>query len=75
MQRIGIARALYENKEILIFDEATNALDETLERSLILKILEQKKDKILIFVTHNESLLQNFDKIYKIKDSKLFEEK
>ncbi len=75
LQRIGIARALYENKEILIFDEATNALDETLEKSLILKILDQKKGKILIFVTHNESLLQNFDKIYKIKDSKLFEEK
>ena len=45
LQRIGIARALYENKEILIFDESTNALDETLEKSLILKILDQKKTK------------------------------
>ena len=43
LQRIGIARALYENKEILIFDESTNALDETLEKSLILKNIRPKK--------------------------------
>lgn len=71
LQRIGIARALYENKEILIFDESTNALDEALEQSIISKILDQKKGKILIFVSHNETLLRNFDSIYKIKDKKL----
>ena len=33
-QRIGIARSLYFNREIFIFDEATNALDELTEKNI-----------------------------------------
>ncbi len=69
LQRIGIARALYLDKEILIFDEATNALDEDLEKKIVSRIIKMKHEKILIFVSHNQDLLKNFDEIYELKNS------
>ena len=68
LQRIGIARALYQNKEILIFDEATNALDENLEKKIISNIVNLKKDKLLIFITHNLEMMKKFDVIYKVEN-------
>jgi len=71
LQRVGIARAIYENKEVLIFDEATNALDENLEKKIVSKLIEIKKGKILIFVSHNQNLLNNFDSVYEIKNGNI----
>ena len=59
IQRIGIARALYQNKDILIFDEATNALDESLEKKIVENIIQLKNEKIIIFITHNLDLMKN----------------
>lgn len=72
LQRIGIARALYFDKEILIFDEATNALDENLEKSIVSKIIKKKYGKILIFVSHNQDLLKSFDQVYELKNSIIY---
>ena len=71
LQRIGIARALYQNKEILIFDEATNALDEALEKKIVSNLVDLKIDKILIFVSHNRELLNNFDYVYELNNSNI----
>lgn len=71
LQRIGIARALYQDKEILILDEATNALDEALEKKLVLNLINQKKGKLIIFVSHNQDLLNNFDNVYELKNSNI----
>lgn len=71
LQRIGIARAIYQNKEILIFDEATNALDEQLEKTIVSKLLELKNNKIIIFVSHNQELLNKFDYVYNLNNSKI----
>ena len=68
LQRIGIARALYQNKEILIFDEATNALDENLEKKIISNIINSRKDKLLIFISHNLEMMKKFDVIYKVEN-------
>ena len=58
LQRIGIARALYQNKDILIFDEATNALDESLENKIVSNLIKLKRDKILIFISHNLKMMK-----------------
>ena len=71
-QRIGIARALYNEPNVLIFDEATNALDEQTERKIIKEIFETKKEKTIIFVSHNLKNLSLCDKIYEVKNKNLY---
>ena len=70
-QRIGIARALYFNRDIYIFDEATNALDKETESKIMINLKNILKDKIVIFVTHKESTIDYFDKILTLKDKTL----
>jgi ATP-binding cassette, subfamily B, bacterial PglK len=64
-QRISIARALYKDPEILIFDEATNSLDEKTELDIINFILSLK-NKTIIFITHNRNLVKYFDRVFEI---------
>ncbi len=59
-QRVGIARALYNRRPIMIFDESTSALDESSERSIILKTRESYKKDIFILVSHNRGLKDLF---------------
>lgn len=59
-QRVGIARALYNRRPIMIFDESTSALDESSERSIILKTRESYKKDIFILVSHNRALKDLF---------------
>ena len=57
VQRIAIARALYNNPDILIFDEAFSALDKNLEENLIETIIKDlAKIKTIIVVSHNINL-------------------
>jgi ABC-type multidrug transport system fused ATPase/permease subunit len=70
-QRLGIARALYNQPELLIFDEATNSLDEKNEYSIIEEIFRNYQDKTIIFVSHNLLNLRHCKKILQIKDKKI----
>lgn len=73
LQRIGIARAIYKNSEILIFDESTNSLDKKVEKELMDDIYNLSKNKTAIIVSHNISILKECDKIYQLIDGKLIE--
>lgn len=71
-QRIAIARALYNNPEILILDEATAALDNETEEAVLESIEALQGKKTLIIVAHRLTTIRNCDKIYEIKDGKAF---
>ena len=71
MQRIGIARALYNQPEILILDEATASLDYTTEINVMEAIKNIKKDKTLIIVAHRLTTIDDCDYIYKIEKGEL----
>ena len=70
-QRIGIARSFYFEKNILIFDEATNALDAETEAEIIKNIKEIKNNKTLLIISHKNELLDFCDQVYEIKDQKI----
>ena len=59
-QKIALARALYRDTPILIFDESTSSLDEESEKQLIELIHKIKKDRIILFITHNRNLVTFF---------------
>lgn len=63
-QRLGIARALYHNPEILVFDEATNALDGMTESAIMDAISAIAHHKTIIMVAHKLSTLKECDQIY-----------
>ncbi|OMG50619.1 hypothetical protein BK140_04450 [Paenibacillus macerans] len=62
-QRLSIARALIQNKEILILDEATSALDMTTERKLQYAVDRLRDGKTTIVIAHRLSTIQNADMI------------
>ena len=66
-QRIGIARALYQEKDILILDEATSALDLATESSIIKTIRNLPKEITVIIISHRMNTLKNCDQIFEIK--------
>ncbi len=70
-QRIGIARALYYNRDIYIFDEATNALDEATERNILSNLKNYLVNKIVIFISHKNSTLKFCDKIFTFSGGEL----
>lgn len=72
-QRLGIARAIYRNAEILILDEATNALDFDVEKNLIKNMLLELKDKTLVMITHKLNLTTYFSRKIKIQNRTLIE--
>tara|TARA_Y100000031_G_scaffold90980_1_gene100060 strand:- start:141 stop:1448 length:1308 start_codon:yes stop_codon:yes gene_type:complete len=73
-QRIGIARALYRDPEILILDEATSSLDQSTEKKIMDSIQFLKRKKTLIIVTHRLSTVDKCDKIFFINEGKILKQ-
>lgn len=67
-QRLGIARALYKNKPVLILDEATSALDGRTEGNFMSSLTSLNKDITILMVAHRLSTLSICSKIYEISD-------
>lgn len=72
-QRIGIARALSHNPDIIIADEPTGNLDNETEEKImdILVSLAHKYNKCVIIVTHSKKVCSYLDEIWGLKSGKL----
>ena len=71
IQRIGIARAIYSDPEILCLDEATSSLDYQTESEILRTIVSIKKDKTLIIIAHRLKTIENCDEIIEMSDGKI----
>lgn len=70
-QRIAIARSLYFENEVIIFDEATNALDKITENKIIGFIKKLRRFKTIIIITHRTNTLKICDNIFLINDGSI----
>ena len=71
-QRIGIARAIYQNKEIMVLDEATSALDKKTESMILFNLINYCEESTLIMVTHRPKVEIKYDKTITIKDLSIY---
>jgi ATP-binding cassette subfamily C protein len=70
-QRISIARALYNNPQILLMDEATSALDNITEKYVIEAIERLRGDRTIIMIAHRLTTVRNCDTIYMIDEGEI----
>ena len=67
-KRIGIARALYKDFDILIMDEATNEFDLNSEEIILKNIFETYSDKTIIAISHNSAIEKFVSKIVNLSE-------
>jgi len=73
-QRILIARSVYKNPQLLLFDEATNALDANNEREIIENLQRFFEGRTVVIVAHRLSTVKNADNIVVLHKGKIAEE-
>ena len=72
MQRVAIARAIANDPDILLCDEPTGALDTKTSKDIMKIIKELSKDKLVIMVTHNPELADEYaSRIVHFQDGKI----
>ena len=70
-QRIGIARALYHQAEVLVFDEATSSLDGITENIIMQAVHKFSDEKTIIMIAHRLKTVEKCDQIFFIDEGKV----
>jgi len=70
-QRIALARAFYNNKQVIILDEPTSALDGKTAGDIFKELNQLKKNITIIVITHSDISLRYFDRIYQLNNGNL----
>tara|TARA_S200000501_G_scaffold373944_2_gene422323 strand:- start:1427 stop:3226 length:1800 start_codon:yes stop_codon:yes gene_type:complete len=73
-QRIGIARAIYRNPQVIVLDEATNSLDEQTERTVINNLHNLHDNLTIIMISHRYSSLDKCEQIYQVEGGRIIKE-
>ena len=73
IQRVGLARALYKNAELLVLDEATSALDTETESKIIEQIKALPHDTTVVMVAHRLTTLTSCSRIILVSRSSIKE--
>ena len=72
-QRIALARAFYHDRDILVMDESTSALDSETEAEIVEEIKQLKGNKTVIVIAHRLTTLKHCDRIYKLENGCIVE--
>ena len=62
LQRVGIARGIYADRNILVLDESISSLDNYTEKRVIDNLFKLYKKRTIIFITHKTNLLKRLIK-------------
>ena len=73
IQRLSIARALYADSNLIIFDEPTSSLDESTKKEILKMIFNLKENRIIIMITHLKEDLDICNKIFQIESREIKE--
>lgn len=73
LQRLALARVLYENHDILVMDEPTSAMDVVFEKEFYDRILCQLPDKTILFVSHRLTSAVICDRILYMENGRITE--
>jgi ABC-type dipeptide/oligopeptide/nickel transport system ATPase subunit len=71
-KRIGLTRSLFVEKDIYIFDEPTNSLDLSTAKKFIKNIKKFLFNKTVIIITHDKNILKYCNKVFVLKNKKLY---
>jgi ATP-binding cassette subfamily B protein len=72
-QRLLIARIVYRNPDVVLFDEATNALDAVNEKLIVENLSDFFTGKTVVIAAHRLSTVKNADKIVVLEDGRIVE--
>ena len=72
-QRIALARALLRKPDVLILDEATNALDRPTEEALRTAIENARQGRVVIVIAHRRETIENADQVIVIDRGRVIE--
>ena len=73
-QRVSIARELYKDARVLIFDEGTSALDTESERIIQDNIDDLRENTTIILIAHRLSTVMNSDMIFVLEEGRVVEQ-
>lgn len=73
-QRVALARLFFDDSKLIILDEATSAMDNITEKTVMENVLKHLDDKTLIVIAHRLETIKDVDKIYVLSDGVIQEE-
>lgn len=73
-QKIVVARAFANDAPIMVFDEPSSALDPIAEYELFDSIMQESRDKMMVFISHRLSSVQNADIVFMLEQGELIEQ-
>ena len=66
-KRLGLARALVQDRPLILLDEPTSNVDSINEGIILKALREQKRSRSIILVSHRESTMAVADRVYRVE--------
>ena len=73
-QRVALARLFFDDSKIIILDEATSAMDNITEKTVMKNLIENLNEKALIIIAHRLETIKDVDNIFVIQNGEIKEQ-